>query len=205
VKVICMILKAPRLGTVKTRLAEEVGAERATAIYRVLVEHQAKAIPLSWHVSVHFAPTDAAEEMPMWLASYLPENTRFVPQCEGDLGQRLRSAVAAEFQGGAQRVFLIGGDCPGISRDYFGDADEALNESDLVIAPAYDGGYVLLGLKSHHPSLFENIAWSTPAVLDQTLAAARALLVRVRLLPTLEDIDDAESLARQSALFPIGF
>jgi rSAM/selenodomain-associated transferase 1 len=202
--VICLVLKAPRPGLVKTRLAREVGDENATAIYRALVEHQAMSIPPGWQVTVYFTPTDAAGEMQMWLASHLPENARFVPQCEGDLGRRLRSAVAAEFQEGAKRVFLIGGDCPGISRDYLGDADEALNESDLVIGPAKDGGYVLLGLKSRRPSLFENIAWSTPAVLDQTLAAARRLLLRVRLLPTLEDIDDAESFARQSALFPTG-
>ena len=100
------------------------------------------------------------------------------------------------------RVFLIGGDCPGISFDYLAQADEQLYECDLVIGPATDGGYVLLGLKSQCTALFENIAWSTQAVLDQTVTAARRQSLSVRLLPTLEDIDDAASLARQARLLP---
>jgi rSAM/selenodomain-associated transferase 1 len=198
-----MILKAPRTGMVKTRLAREIGDERAAAVYRALAEHQAIAIPANWEVSVHFTPADAAEEMETWLGPYLPSLARFVPQCEGDLGQRLREAVDAEFQRGANRVFLIGGDCPGISHDYLAKADEELNNSDLVIGPATDGGYVLLGLKRQCVALFENIAWSTQAVFDQTMVAARHHSLSTRLLPVLEDIDDAASLARQARFLPI--
>ena len=201
VKVICMLLKAPRPGTVKTRLARDVGDERAAAIYRALVEHQAKAIPIGWQVSVHFTPTDAAEEMRAWLEPFLPGVVRFEPQSEGDLGQRLRAALAVEFRQGARRVFFIGGDCPGISGDYLSQADQGLNESDLVIGPAADGGYVLLGLKTQSKALFENIAWSTRVVLDQTLSAACSESLSVKLLPTLEDVDDTESLARQAEIF----
>jgi rSAM/selenodomain-associated transferase 1 len=197
-----MILKAPRPGLVKTRLARDLGHERATAIYRALVEHQAMAIPGSWQVGVYFTPADAAEEMQAWLKSYLPKTARFVPQCDGDLGQRLIGAVCAELQRGANHIFLIGGDCPGISCDYLAQADQQLTECDLVIGPATDGGYVLLGLKSQCTALFENIAWSTQAVLDQTISAARRQSLSVKLLPTLEDIDDAASLARQSRLLP---
>jgi len=196
-KVICMILKAPRVGTVKTRLAQEIGVERATLIYRAMVEHQAKAMPRGWNVSVHFSPPDAAEEMEAWLKPRLPASTRFAPQCDGDLGRRLAAVVRSEFQGGAKRVVLVGGDCPGICRDYFAEADKHLNEADLVIGPAADGGYVLLGLKDQHEGLFENIAWSTHAVLEQTLANAIRASLSVRLLPTLQDIDDAASLERQ--------
>ena len=204
-KTICMILKAPRPGLVKTRLARDLGHERAAAIYRALVERQVMAIPSSWRVGVYFTPTDAAEEMQAWLRSSLPKAAQFVPQCDGDLGQRLISAVSAELQRGASHLFLIGGDCPAISFDYLAQADEQLNECDLVIGPATDGGYVLLGLKSHCTALFENIAWSTHAVLDQTVTAARRQSLSLRLLPTLEDIDDAASLARQSKLlhFPL--
>jgi rSAM/selenodomain-associated transferase 1 len=205
VKVICMLLKAPHPGTVKTRLARDVGDERAVAIYRALVEHQAKAIPLGWQVSVYFTPTDAAETMRAWLQPYLPGVARFEPQSEGDLGQRLRAAVEVEFRRGARRVFLIGGDCPGISSNYLAEADQALKECDLVIGPAADGGYVLLGLKTQSKALFENVAWSTRLVLDQTLSAACSESLRVKLLATLEDVDDAESFARQSKLFSGSF
>ena len=174
-KVICMVLKAPRVGTVKTRLAREIGVERATLVYRAMVEHQAGTIPPRWDVSVHFNPADAGEEMRAWLKPHLPSSTRFVPQCEGDFGERLAFAVRAEFQRGAERVFLVGGDCPAIGPDYFTDADGHLNEADLVIGPATDGGYVLLGIKKEHTELFDCVAWSTRAVLEQTLANAARL------------------------------
>lgn len=200
-KAICMILKAPREGTVKTRLALDIGLERATAIYRALVEHQAKAIPPGWEVAVHFAPLDAGMEIETWLRPRLPVSARFVPQCEGDLGRRLTSVVHTEFQRGAKHVFLIGGDCPGISHDYLAAADQRLNETDIVIGPATDGGYVLLGTKAPCITLFENIAWSTHAVLEQTLSAAHRQSLSVGLLPTLEDVDDAASLKRQFGQF----
>jgi rSAM/selenodomain-associated transferase 1 len=196
-KVICLILKAPRTGTVKTRLAQDIGPKRATLIYRALVEHQAKAIPPEWEVTVHFTPPDAGMEMETWFKPHLSGSVRFVPQCDGDLGQRLINAVRTEFQLGAKRVFLIGGDCPGLSRDYLNYADRILNEKDVVIGPAMDGGYVLLGLKALHIELFEGIAWSTRSVLEQTLAAVHRQALSVGLLPTLEDIDDANGLARQ--------
>jgi hypothetical protein len=108
--------------------------------------------------SVHFSPADAREEMLAWLKPHLPPDTRFVPQCDGDLGERLALAVRAEFQRGAERVFLVGGDCPAIGPDYFTDADGHLNEADLVIGPATDGGYVLLGIKKEHTELFQGVS-----------------------------------------------
>lgn len=196
-KTVCLILKAPRVGTVKTRLARDIGPQKAAEIYRALVEHQAATIPAEWDVAVHFAPPDAGLEMEAWLKPLMPISSRFVPQCDGDLGLRLAHVIQTEFQRGAKRVFLVGGDCPGITRDYFDDADRHLNETDVVIGPAADGGYVLLGLKAPHVALFENIAWSTAAVLDQTIAAAKRLSLSVGFLKILEDIDDSESLMRQ--------
>jgi rSAM/selenodomain-associated transferase 1 len=203
-KTICLILKAPREGTVKTRLARDVGPGRATAIYRALVEHQVRSIPPGWVAAIHFAPSDAEREMREWLKPLLPASARFVPQCAGDLGCRLANVVSIEFQRGAGRVFLIGGDCPGLSQDYLVDADRQLTETDIVVGPATDGGYVLLGLKTPHVALFEDIAWSTPAVLEQTLAAAGRLRLPLRLLPALEDIDDVASLERQSRFKDLG-
>jgi uncharacterized protein len=201
-KTVCMVLKSPRVGEVKTRLAHDVGAVRATAIYRALVEHQAAEIPPIWEVAVYFAPADAAEEMKDWLTPHLPDGTRFLPQCDGDLGQRLLAAARTEFGRGSERVFLIGGDCPGLSRDYFYEADTALSDDEVAIGPAQDGGYVLLGLKAPNDVLFKDIAWSTPVALHQTLGAAHRKTLSVRLLPPLVDIDDAASLHRQSKLFP---
>jgi rSAM/selenodomain-associated transferase 1 len=201
-KTVCLFLKSPRTGEAKTRLARDIGAKRACAIYRTLVEHQAGEIPVDWRVTVYFAPSDAGAEMKIWLAPQLQEGTRFVPQCNGDLGQRLVTAVRGEFDNGSERVFLIGGDCPGLSRDYFDEADRALSDNDLVLGPAQDGGYVLLGIKGPYEVLFRDITWSTPVVLDQTLAAARRQCLSVRLLRPLADIDDAATLNDQSKVFP---
>jgi rSAM/selenodomain-associated transferase 1 len=201
-RTVCMFLKSPRLGEAKSRLARGIGAPRASAVYRAMVEHQAAEIPVDWPVTVYFAPPNAGEEMKIWLAPQLPDGTRFVPQCDGDLGQRLLTAVHRELGNGSQRIYLIGGDCPGLSRDYFYEADKALNDNDIILGPATDGGYVLLGIKSSHEVLFRDIVWSTPAVLDQVLGAARGQILSVRLLRPLVDIDDAATLHDQSRIFP---
>jgi uncharacterized protein len=202
IQTVCLFLKSARLGEAKSRLARGIGAVRASAIYRALVEHQAAEIPVDWGVTVYFAPSNAGEEMKIWLMPQLAEGTRFVPQCEGDLGQRLFTAVRREFDEGSERVYLMGGDCPGLSRDYFSEADRALSDHDIVLGPATDGGYVLLGINSPYEVLFRGIDWSTPAVLDQTLAAARGQALSVRLLGPLVDIDDAATLHEQSKIFP---
>ena len=201
-KTVCLFLKSPRLGEAKTRLARDIGAARASTIYRALVEHQVAAIPLDWRVAVYFTPSHAGEEMKIWLAPHLPDGTRFVPQCDGDLGRRLVAAVREEFDCGSERVYLIGGDCPALTRDYFYEADQALSDNDIVLGPAQDGGYVLLGLKGPHEVLFRDIAWSTPVVLHQSLAAACRQSLSVRLLRPLVDIDDAATLDDQSKIFP---
>jgi len=140
--------------------------------------------------------------MKIWLAPQLRDGTRFIPQCEGDLGRRLLTAVRGELDNGSERVYLIGGDCPALSRDYFYEADSGLNDHDIVLGPAQDGGYVLLGTKNPFEGLFTDIAWSTSAVLNQTLAAARRQSLSIRLLRPLVDIDDAATLNDQSKIFP---
>jgi rSAM/selenodomain-associated transferase 1 len=201
-KTVCLFVKSPRPGEAKTRLARDIGAARAIVIYRALVEHQAAEIPVDWRIVVYFAPSNAEEEMKIWLAPQLQNGTRFVPQCDGDLGQRLVTAVRREFDNGSVRVYLIGGDCPALSRNYFDEADRALSDNDIVLGPSQDGGYVLLAIKSPHEILFRDIDWSTPAVLQQTLAAARRQSLSICLLRPLVDIDDATSLDEQSKIFP---
>src|ERR1700759_2288243 len=96
-KTVCLFVKSPRPGAVKPRLARDIGAARAAVIYRALVEHQAAEIPVDWPVAVYFAPSNAAEDMKIWLAPHFRTGTRFVPQCDGDLGRRLITAVRREF------------------------------------------------------------------------------------------------------------
>ncbi len=118
------------------------------------------------------------------------------PQCGATLGERLMQATAAAFADGAQRVIVIGSDAPWLSAADILDAFAALDRADVVMGPAEDGGYYLIGLSRHTPALFEGIAWSTSAVYAQTTAIARALDLRLHELPRGYDIDRPEDLDR---------
>ncbi len=190
-----LMLKAPRTGTVKTRLAAKIGSQCATDIYRSLVEHQLGQIPDGWAVAIHFAPDDAEGEMREWLSPLVPK-AWFTPQAAGDLGARMEAAAAHELERGAEAVALIGGDCPYLTREYLAAAADLLEGADVVIGPAADGGYVLLLLKDLHAALFAHIDWSTSRVLEQTKLAADRSGLRHVLFEVLEDIDDHASLAR---------
>ncbi len=196
------MLKAPRAGRVKTRLAGSVGAQRATRIYRALVQHQLAQIPATWHVTIHFAPSDAEVEMRAWLERFSPRGSDFIPQPNGDLGSRLISAMDHGFASGGGSVFFLGGDCPGLNCSYLEEAEVALAKIDMVIGAARDGGYVLLGLRRPIASIFEEIPWSSDAVFAATLRKAAAAGLSYRCLPPLEDIDDLESYERQRLTLP---
>lgn len=190
-----LMLKAPRPGTVKTRLAADIGSERAAAVYRSLVELQLRQIPEGWAVAIYFTPDDAESEMREWLSEFVPEDS-FTQQSAGDLGARMEAAVSRELHAGADAVALMGGDCPYLTREYLERAAGHSEDVDVVIGPAVDGGYVLLLLKKPQAALFEQIAWSTSRVLEQTKQAADANRLRHVTMPALEDIDDYASLCR---------
>jgi uncharacterized protein len=199
---VAILLKAPRPGQVKTRLASSIGAERATRVYRALVEHQLAQVPASWRIAIHFAPADAEAEMRGWLERLSSRGINFRPQPDGDLGVRLISAMDHGFASGADLVFFLGGDCPGITSSYLEEAEAALAKIDMVIAEALDGGYVLLGLRKPMAAVFEAIPWSSEAVFAATLGQARAAGLSYQCLSPLEDIDDLESYQRQCMIAP---
>ena len=116
-------------------------------------------------------------------------------QAAGDLGQRMRAAFAAAFAAGAGRVAIIGTDCPGLRPAHLTRAVALLLDHDVVLGPATDGGYYLLGLRVLRPELFAHKNWSTATVLAETLADFRRLGLRVALLPELRDVDTAADLA----------
>jgi len=194
---VAILLKAPRPGQVKTRLASSIGAERATRVYRALVEHQLEQVPASWRIAIHFAPSDAEAEMRGWLERLSSRGINFRPQPDGDLGVRLIAAMDHGFASGADLVFFLGGDCPGVTCSYLEEAEAALAKTDMVIAGALDGGYVLLGLRKPMAAVFEAIPWSSAAVFDATLRQAHAAELSYQCLSPLEDIDDLESYQRQ--------
>ena len=199
---LCLMLKAPRPGEVKTRLAASIGDAAAAEVYRCLVEHQAAEIPRNWRVEVHFTPADAEAEMRDWLAPLLPEQTSFHPQAEGDLGTRLSTALAGAVTRGAKAIMFVGGDCPQLTTERLRATASALHTADFVIIPAVDGGYVLIGLAGPHAFAFDDISWSTPAVFEQTQRAIHTRGKSLQSFAPLEDVDNLPSLLRVCQNFP---
>lgn len=184
-----LMLKAPRAGLVKTRLARGIGDREALRIYRLLVESQLGRLPVDWPVEIHFTPSDATWEMKQWLG----EAYTYFSQADGDFGNRLIQVLTGTFARGAKSAILLGGDCPELTTKTLEEAYEQLETSDIVIGPATDGGYYLLGVKNVHHFIFEEISWSTEHVYRQTVESARTHGLKISTLEMLSDIDDLDS------------
>ena len=190
--VLMVFLKEPQPGAVKTRLAREIGEGPAARLYRALAEAEVAATTPradAYSRLLFFTPPDAGPAIAEWFPG-----ESLVPQSSGDLGQRMAEAFRDAFARGARRVCIIGTDVPWVDRALVEDALQSLDDHDLVLGPAHDGGYYLLALDRPRPELFSGIAWSTPSVLAATAERAGALGLSVRLLAVLPDVDTAEDV-----------
>ncbi len=193
--------REPVLGRVKTRLATGIGAEAALAVYRELLGLTAAAVAAAQvPATVWLAEAPAGHGSALLTAPAPPRPEwpglpwRVQPPADS-LGMRMAHAFGEAFGAGAGRVVVIGTDCPGLNAELLRQAFEQLLTHDLVLGPAADGGYYLLGLKKLQVELFHNKNWSTATVLPDTLADAARLGLQVALLPTLHDVDSAQDLA----------
>lgn len=201
----------PEVGQVKTRLIPALGATAATELHRQMVRHtlnQVKALrdrrlqPLQ--VTVCFAGEVDVARVEAWIGAEFSAQ----PQAAGDLGDRLTQGFETAFAAGASQVLAIGTDCPGLNAAVMEQALVALADHDVVLGPAVDGGYYLIGLRwsetarrvSQQPQLFTNITWGTGVVLEQTLAAIKSQHLSYRLLTTLADVDRPEDLPVWTAI-----
>ena len=190
--VLLVFLKYPRSGRAKTRLVPALPERAAADLYRVLAEEEVRrTTPVAGEYERLFCFTPAEDEGA--IAAWFP-GERLWPQPEGDLGQRMAAAFAEGFRRGARRVAIIGTDVPWVSRATVASALSALDEHDVALGPARDGGYYLLALREPRPAHFEGIAWSTPEVLSATLGHAERLGLSVRLLEPLTDLDTLDDL-----------
>jgi uncharacterized protein len=187
-----VFLKHPRPGGVKTRLAAAIGAEAAAALYRALAEEVLEATTPAvgdYERLVFFDPPESLPQMRDWLPG-----VRLMAQSGRDLGARMADAFARAFARGARRVAIVGTDAPGVSRAMVREAFSALDVADVVMGPADDGGYYLIGLRAPFPGLFSGVLWSTPSVREQSLARAAAAGLSVRELARLRDVDTLEDV-----------
>lgn len=187
-----IFLKYPVPGQVKTRMAAAIGDDAAAACYQEMAELvlSRTADTEAFRRILFITPEERILDFVRWL----PDET-FLPQRGADLGLRMADAFG-RLLAQADGAVLIGSDAPDISAELIAEAFDCLHRHDLVIGPAQDGGYYLIGMKRLHGSLFEGIAWSTSGVFAETLRKAETLNLSCRLLPELADIDTMEDYTR---------
>ena len=189
-RALVVIAKEPVPGAVKTRLAPILGADGAARVAAAMladtVAGMAEVDAERW---VCFAPPDARTRM----ASMAP-GCGLLAQVEGDLGDRLAACFAALLGGGAERVVIVGVDTPHVPRATYQEAFALLDQVDVVLGPAVDGGYFLVGAKAVVPELFVGIPMGTDAVLQMTIQRAIQRRLRIGTVPMLRDLDRLEDL-----------
>ncbi len=182
--------KSPELGRVKTRLQPFLAEAESLRLHRAFVEDTVslvRGIELE-HLEIHFSGL-AAQDL-------LPSGIDVLRQFGADLGERLENAARHAFSFGPRRLIFLGTDSPAMSRDQIRHAFKALESHDIVIGPAEDGGYTLLGLRACYVQLFHKIRWGGSLVLEQTLHRAREIGIEPHLLPLWWDVDRPKDLTR---------
>ena len=185
----CAVLfaKKPEPGKVKTRLQSELGAEAAARLYRAFLLDCATELAASQAATkvIAYAPADAVGSMRDLLAEV--GEFAYAAQPETDLGGRMEALVQWGFAAGNDRVVLLGSDSPSLPAAYIDRAFELLREREVVLGPSTDGGYYLVGRRVGASRIFSDVAWSTGAVLAQTLERLEGQ--SLGLLPPWYDVD----------------
>lgn len=182
-KAIIIFVKNPQLGKVKTRLAATVGDDIALTIYHKLCEYTRK-ITQSINAEHIVFYSDFIEDRDGWSLDFYKKEV----QIGKDLGERMFNAFKM-IESKYSKCIIIGSDCATLEEKILTEAFELLDLNDVVIGPAEDGGYYLLGMKRAYKSVFEQIEWSSETVFDATISKIEHLNLKYALLPTLSDID----------------
>jgi rSAM/selenodomain-associated transferase 1 len=184
-----IFVKNPVHGKVKTRLAAAIGNDKALDIYLHLITHTLKAA------------ANAAADKYIYFSDEIDntvgqKTTAFKRSVQSgiDLGEKMKNAFSDILNNSYRKVIIIGTDCPGISPEILQRAFNQLADTDVVIGPAADGGYYLLGMKALQPLLFDNMEWSTSTVLQTTVERCTQNKLRYQLLEELNDIDEEKDL-----------
>ena len=200
-----IFLKWPEPGRVKTRLANDIGAEKAAEIYKILVQRVMQQISPIYSQLVRicwvFDPIEKEDEMKDWIKKELDDlgftdlnRHIFWSQSDGGLGDRLQSAFEKAFSLDYDRIIAIGTDCIELDSRTIERALASLSsERSIVFGPSFDGGYYLVGMRSNLGlSVFRSIPWSTSKVLEQSLDRAVSFDLEYTLLEECNDVDTLE-------------
>ena len=194
---VAILARAPVAGRAKTRLTPPLTPEAAARVARACLEETLRRFPSA--IDAPFTLFLDGEADPELLDAIRASGVALTAQVDGDLGARLTAAFGALQARGFEIVVAMGADSPTLDPARIAEAIQALEECDLVLGPAEDGGYYLAGTRGERSLVFDGIPWSTGRTLEATLARARSLGYTTRLLAPHYDIDDAAALARAEA------
>ena len=193
---VAVMAKVPGTALVKSRLHTVLAPDQASALYRCFLLDRLDGLATVSDIErvVAFTPPEESDA----IAALLPAGYRRVPQEGADLGARLAGLLARLLADGHAGAIAIDSDSPTLPMAYVAAAAEILRRAaaDVVIGPAEDGGYYLIGVIAPQRRLFEDVAWSTSSVLPTTLMRVKELGLQVHLLPPWFDVDTADDLTR---------
>lgn len=197
---IIVMVKAPRAGRVKTRLVPTLSAYQAAALAacfaRDAVSNMQRIKP---DTIIAYAPAEGRAIIENILSeNILPANLLYVEQRGSDLGARLVSVAADVHARGFSPLIFIGTDSPTLPVSFIEDAIRALvkDQADITLGGTDDGGYYAIGMRRPYPTLFDDVAWSSSHVFNQTVANITRLNLRLYEMPRWYDVDEAPDLAR---------
>ena len=197
-----LFTRYPVPGKAKTRLIPELGNDGASNLQEIMTGMtvlSAKSCAAAGNCAIELCYEGGSKKL---MRRWLGDGLEYAAQGDGDLGQRMDRAFRRAFQDGSSRVVLIGCDCPENDAVNISAAFEALKQNDMVIGPALDGGYYLIGLGSYVAELFSGISWGRQSVLEQTLAIAHSNELNIKHLQPFSDVDLPEdvSMCRKQGL-----
>lgn len=186
-ELLIVFTRNPELGKVKTRLAKTIGDQAALNIYMHLLEHTENTIrKIRCDKAVYY--TLQIRNNDIWDNAIYQKHLQ-----EGeDLGLRMQNAFSSAFIKGYEKVIIVGSDLLDLNANYISEAFNSLNKNDVVIGPAQDGGYYLIGMKSLYSNIFKNKDWGTDSVFQDTINDLKNL--DIYLLEELNDIDTFEDI-----------
>lgn len=198
-KTLIIFSKAPISGQVKTRLIPDIGQNKATQLHQYMLEQTVVMASKLKDTSCELHCSPNTEHV---FFKHLSEkyNIKLLPQHGVQLGDKMAYAMKNALKESSHCV-IIGTDCPFIDDAYIEQAFDALTHSDVVLGPANDGGYVLIGSTIFNTELFSDVSWSTPEVLPQTIKNLNLLQLKYHKLNALTDVDTIEDLEHLSAQY----
>ena len=190
---VLLFVKFPDETGVKTRLAKDIGPDFVQTLYRNFVLDLLETLAkVKWPIIINFHPPESGDAISSWLG----KNYLYAPQNGADLGERMKNAFKDAFAAGFSKAVIIGSDMPDLALSVLSEAFSALDSDDVVIGPAVDGGYYLMGFRQpcFLPKVFEGISWGTDSVFKDTMTILGKKKCQVNILHELRDVDTVDDL-----------